>query len=74
MENELVTVDYLIEALNLSRQTIYRMRKTRQVPDQVQWPRRALRWFKDEIDAWVAAKCPPQNLWREMWALKKGGR
>jgi len=51
MEKELVTVDYLIDALNLSRQTIYRMRKTRQMPEQVILPRRALRWFKDEVDA-----------------------
>jgi predicted DNA-binding transcriptional regulator AlpA len=67
MSTELVDIHYVTNRLSISRQTVYRMRKSGEMPRPVPLKRSMLRWLKAEIDAWICADCPCYKVWCLQW-------
>ncbi len=58
----LLSTKQVAEALDVSRRTIYRMRQTGKLPKPVKMGK-SLKWRREELEAWVAAGCPPLSRW-----------
>ena len=46
----------VLEAVGLSRQFVYKLRKSGSFPEPVILGKAALRWRKSEIDTWMASR------------------
>ena len=57
-----VTVGYrdLSEILGVSRMTLHRMRKAKELPPTVATSRRFVRWLSSDIELWLQRDCPKQ--------------
>lgn len=49
--------------LDLSERTVWRLCSAGKLPKPVSIGSRSKRWRVEEIAAWVAAGCPPRNVW-----------
>lgn len=59
---ELLKLDDLCVQLSLGRATVYRQMAAGRVPAPIRVGT-SVRWRRAEIEAWVAAGCPPQARW-----------
>jgi len=66
--NEAVTIPMLLDAreaarlLGLGRSTFYRLHTSGRVPSPVHLGG-AVRWRREELEAWARAGCPPRAKW-----------
>lgn len=58
----LMSAEDVCEALNIGRSTLYRLKSTGRVPRPVKLGG-SVRWRRKELEAWIAAGCPPQTRW-----------
>ncbi|WP_237225485.1 helix-turn-helix transcriptional regulator [Rubinisphaera sp. JC750] len=61
-ESLLVNSRELAEMLDLSERTIHSMWKKKEMPAPIRIGR-AVRWVKEEMQAWVNHHCPPASEW-----------
>lgn len=66
-----VTIAGLADRLGVSRMTIHRMRKARELPDVIKTTRRIVRWNSCDIELWLELDCPNAT---EFKALKRTRR
>ena len=52
----------LAKLLGVSRDTIYRMRNSRELPDTIPTERRLIRWTVEDIELWFDLDCPRTNI------------
>lgn len=71
----LVDVDMAAIMTGLHRATVYKLVACGKFPQPIKLGR-STRWAKDELTAWIAAKCPPLVKWERMnaTASKKTGK
>jgi excisionase family DNA binding protein len=58
----LLSVQDLAALLNISVRTVWRQDSSGQMPRPVRIGR-TVRWFEEEILAWVRAGCPSRKVW-----------
>lgn len=58
----------LAALLGVSRMTVHRMRKARELPPTLQTNRRFVRWLASDINLWLNSDCPREV---EFKALKR---
>ena len=56
----------LAELLAVSTRTFDRMQSAGLIPRPVELRGKTKRWSRTEIDAWIAAGCPPRAKWDVM--------
>ena len=56
----LLTAKQVTAWLQISQRTLWRMRSAGQLPEPLRLGG-TVRWRKEELDAWLAAGCPPQR-------------
>ncbi len=59
----LIDARELMRLLCVSAATFYRMRGMGRLPRPIRLATRAVRWRYDEVRAWIAANCPPADVW-----------
>lgn len=52
--------------LSISSRTLWKLASAGRVPEPVRLGR-SVRWRPSELQAWVDAGCPPQELWHSIW-------
>jgi predicted DNA-binding transcriptional regulator AlpA len=62
----LIDVEGVAKKLGVSRASVYRAKEKDGLPDSVTIGERSVRWISEEIDAWLAAHCPPLKIWRKI--------
>jgi len=62
MEPVLLDARHVAALLSVSARQVWRLNATAMIPTPVRIGR-SVRWRRDEIDAWVAAGCPPRDRW-----------
>jgi len=60
---DLLRTDDLCDRLSLGRATVYRQVAAGRLPKPLRIGR-AVRWRRAEIEAWIAAGCPPRERWQ----------
>lgn len=58
----LINTEELAELLNISRKHVLRMRSAGKLPQPIKLGK-SCRWSIKEIEAWIAADCPPLPKW-----------
>lgn len=58
----LINANELGKLLGLGRTKVYEMKKSGQLPCPVKIGG-SVRWRREEVEAWVAAGCPPLRAW-----------
>ena len=53
----------LYERLGVSRTTGERLKAARRLPRHIELTRSTHRWDADEVERWIGAGCPVQELW-----------
>ena len=59
----LVDVREACRLLNIGRSLFFALKSAGRLPDPVHLGR-AVRWGREELRAWVAAGCPPREVWK----------
>ena len=59
----LLNVDQAAAVLGVSRGTFFRLGSCGRIPLPIRLAPRVVRWRKAELEAWVAAGCPPRQKW-----------
>ena len=52
--------------LNIGRSLFFSLKSAGRLPDPVHLGR-AVRWGREELRAWVAAGCPPREVWESRY-------
>ena len=68
-ERLLVGVRHVARMLGVSRNTVWKLNASGRMPSPIRLGRRTL-WVITELEAWVAAGCPPRHKWQ---AIREGG-
>ncbi len=58
----LLSPEDVADLLDIGRSTLYRLSSAGKVPRPVKVGR-STKWRRREIEAWIAAGCPPRNRW-----------
>lgn len=59
--HSLLTVEDVAAITQQSVRSIWRMRSARQLPAPIRVGQGAVRWRKQDIEAWIKAGCPSQS-------------
>jgi excisionase family DNA binding protein len=59
---QLLSVADVCEVLDVSRTTLYRLKSSGKLPRCIKLGR-SVKYRRDEIEAWIAAGCPPRSKW-----------
>ena len=68
MDRKLLKATEVAKVFGIGNSTLWRLLSAGKVPQPVRIGG-ATRWLSNEIDAWIAAGCPPISRWETM---KKG--
>jgi predicted DNA-binding transcriptional regulator AlpA len=71
-EDCLLDVAQVAELLNVSRSQFFAMQADGRIPYPTRLSPRCPRWPLRELRAWIAAGCPPREVWRQMRELRGG--
>jgi RNA polymerase sigma factor (sigma-70 family) len=78
-EDRLLTPKDLMQLLKISQSTFEKLREARRLPEPLNLNGASggtalLRWRRDEVLAWIDARCPPVAEWAGTWARRRSGR
>lgn len=51
--------------LSVSRSTFWKLHNQGRVPLPLRLSPRVVRWSRGDLQAWIAAGCPPRHIWQE---------
>jgi predicted DNA-binding transcriptional regulator AlpA len=62
-----VTKAQVAAMLQVAERSVERLAATGSLPGRLQLPGRAVRYNRSVVGQWIAAGCPPQQLWPSSW-------
>ncbi len=66
-DNKMVTSKTIAMELNVTTETVNNMCRQKRMPEAIKLSPNNLRWYADEIRAWIENGCPKLANWKIIW-------